>query len=176
MASHLQYYVTPSDIQNQVYTASPQFYISLFGQHGGHLPYFQGMYSQAGYGILGDLWKNYALPVLHKAAPHIFKGISGVLSDAARGRNVKQSVKRRGVRTLKKVAKEVIKGSGGGKKRKAPKRRKKAAKKKKKPANGQKRKAAAARKGKKKGRRKSKNKSKGAKKKLAAARYPFLQF
>jgi hypothetical protein len=123
---------------------------------------------------LGDLWKNYALPVLHKAAPHIFKGISGVLSDAARGRNVKQSVKRRGVRTLKKVAKEVIKGSG--KKRKAPKRRKKAAKKKKKPANGKKRKAAAARKGKKKGRRKSKNKSKGAKKKLAAARYPFLQF
>ena len=174
MASHLQYYVTPSDVQNHVYTASPQFYVSLFGQHGGHLPYFQGTYSQAGYGILGDLWKNYALPVLHRAAPHIFKGISGVLSDAARGRNVKQSVKRRGVRTLKKVAQEAIKGGGG--KKKAPKRRKKAAKKKKKPAA--KKRKAAAKKGKKKGKgKKSKNKAKGAKKKRRQAmKYPFLQF
>ena len=167
MASHLQYYVTPSDVQSRVYTATPQFYVTLFGQHGGHLPYFQGTYTQAGYGILGDLWRNYALPVLHKAAPHVFKGISGVFADAARGRDVRQSVKRRGVRTLKKVAKEAIKGQGKVRKRK------KQAKKRRKPAAAKKRKLN--KRGKKHRTKKNKRRVK-YKSKKKQQQFPFLQF
>jgi len=97
MANQLMSYHSADDIQKLFYTTPEDRYLEIFGG-ANELPHFTGVYNQKGQGIIGDLFRQYAIPFIRKAAPHVLRGVAGVLKDVSRGRDVKESVKRRGKR------------------------------------------------------------------------------
>lgn len=124
--AQLQYYIDPAEIQRQYLVQNPAFYVGVFGQTGGRtLPFFQGAHIQRGHGIIADIFKDYALPVLHRIAPHVLQGVSRIIGDVRKGRSLRQSVKKRGVSALKKSAKAVLFGKGRKRKVKRKGRKKK---------------------------------------------------
>jgi hypothetical protein len=105
--------LSSAEIQRRMLNGSPEYYIELFDQSGGHgLPFFQGSYTQRGHGFLADLVTHYALPALKRAAPHILHGVSQVISDVKKGKDLGQSLKRRGKTTLKRAAVSALTGKG----------------------------------------------------------------
>ena len=107
------YFVDPADIQTLFQSTPSQHYESIFSpSSGAGMPFFQGTYTQKGQGLLGDLIRDYALPLLKKAAPHILKGVHSFVTDLRRGRNVKEA----GKTALRRTARNVL--TGRGKKRK----------------------------------------------------------
>ena len=130
----------PNEEKEKFFTSPAQHYLNVFGKG---LPHYMGMHTQQGSGFLGHLYHKFAVPAFSRAAPHIIKGISDVVDDVSQGRrSLKQSIKRRGPRTLRRATKSLLQGKGKRKKqtrRKAKKRRKTNAKKKPKSAVSRKR-------------------------------------
>lgn len=98
MAMHM---VNPDDLRQLYNSKSADDYIEIFEQTGGALPFFQGSYVQKGHGFIGDLVWQIFVPLLKKAAPHLISGVRGVLEDVKKGDNVKESMKKHGLSTLK---------------------------------------------------------------------------
>jgi hypothetical protein len=100
---HVDY---PAKVYNDYYAA----------QVGGQLPYFAGARNQRGHGlgdIFGKLFRSVVMPtvgrVLKKEIPHRLVSFgSDVLGDVSQGRNIKQSLKNRGLQQLKGVAQSVF--------------------------------------------------------------------
>ena len=97
-------------------------YVQLLRGSGGELPFYKGVTVHRGRGLVGDIFRQYAMPIISKAAPHILRGVTGLISDIAKGKPVKQAVKKRGARTIKRTAKDVLRGTGKKKKRKYKKK------------------------------------------------------
>jgi len=111
--AHLQHHIDSSEIQKSMINGSPQYYMELFDQRGGHgLPFFEGSYTQRGHGFLADFMSHYALPALKRAAPHLLHGVSKVISDVRKGADLGQSVRKRGAATLKKATVSALTGKG----------------------------------------------------------------
>lgn len=109
---------SPSEIQKKYHANNSQYYLTVFNPSGkGELSYYQGLPVQRGSGLLTDLFAKFAVPLMTRAAPHIYKGITQVIDDVNRGKSLKMSVRRRGLKTLKRVAKSAFKGSGKRKRR-----------------------------------------------------------
>lgn len=93
-------------------------YLTHYRQAGGRLPVFRGAY-QDGSGLLGDLFRS-AIPLLKSTAlsagKTLFSSGAKVLSDIARGKDVKSSVARRGMEGLKEVGRDVLSRTIGAKK------------------------------------------------------------
>lgn len=159
MASHLHYYVNPADIQRIVFGQNPSYYVTVFGGGQG-LNFFQGVHAQRGSGFLADIFKDYVLPVVRKAAPHLFRGVAGVVSDVSKGQDVKKSIKRRGVKALRKTARSLLTGQGRKRRKVRRKKKRKLVKRRKKTVNKKTRK------------RKKKNTTKRSKRKKAM--FPLL--
>ena len=84
--------------------------------------HFEGAHFQRGQGIFSDFIRTYAIPALTRAAPHVLKGVKKIAKDLSKGQSLKRSIKKRGISTLKRVAKSVI---GGGRVVKRRKRQRK---------------------------------------------------
>lgn len=127
--SGLYYYNEPNNILNSFNTLPSSHYESILSNQrgGGSIPYFQGIPSQSGSGILTDV----LVPMIERAVPVV----SNVIRDVKRGRKLGSSVKRRVIQ----AGRAMLKGGGGRRKRmkKANKKkvrpRKKISKKKKHP-------------------------------------------
>lgn len=102
-----------TEIQEAVLYGSPDYYLELFDddQKGGHsLPFFHGTYAQRGHGFLSDFIMQYAVPALKRAAPHLLHGVSKVISDVRKGKDLGESVKKRGSSSLKRAATSAFTG------------------------------------------------------------------
>ena len=99
-------------IQPKIYSIPVSHYTALLSQKGGALLHFKGVETQRGSGIFSDFLRDYAIPALTKIAPHIVRGVAGVIKDVSRGKNFKTAAKKRGIRTLKKAARSVLTGKG----------------------------------------------------------------
>ena len=106
--------ITPDQIRNLYLTNDSKNYGSIFNPGGGGMPHFAGIHVQDGQGLI-DVFKTIGLQALKRAGPHILTGISKLTKDIKRGKNVKKSLKRRGIRALKQSAKSAL---GSGRKRK----------------------------------------------------------
>jgi len=111
--AHLNNHTTASEIQKAMVHGSPQYYMDMFDQKGGHsLPFFEGVYTQRGRGFLADFMSGYVVPALKRAAPHLLQGVSKVISDVRKGQDLGSSVRKRGATTLKKAAASALTGRG----------------------------------------------------------------
>ena len=118
MAGGLMYAYDSNEIK-RVYDSIPtHHYAPLFNQQGGALPFFQGTHIQRGQGILGDFLRDYAIPLLFKTGPQVFRGVSKIVGDIKRSRNSGKPIRKKTVSTIKRKMK-------GGVKRKSRKRRRK---------------------------------------------------
>lgn len=128
MALGLQYIHDYNQIKERFNSLTPQHYLSVLNQKGsGNLPYYEGEYDpeqQLGQGIFTDFLRDRAFPMLLKVGPHFIKGVSKVIKDIERGKNVGESVKKRGIRSLKRAASTILTGKGKAKKmqKSAPKK------------------------------------------------------
>ena len=105
-----------------------QYY--LRGQQGGSIAGFRGARIQRGYGI-GNFFKSiarFAIPLVKRGAQAIGRRALGAAVDVGHdileGKNVKQSIKSRGIKAVKDIVHQGVKQpgsqSGGGRKRKTP--------------------------------------------------------
>jgi len=112
MSYGLTYFVDPSELQKQYFANTCQHYIDIFEPSGAGLPHFQGTYTQKGQGFLTNLFRDFALPLLHKAGPHLLHGVEGLIRDVRKGKKFKEAAKERGIKALKEAASSVIRGTG----------------------------------------------------------------
>ena len=105
-----------------------QYY--LRGQQGGSIAGFRGARIQRGYGI-GNFFKSiarFAIPLVKRGAQAFGRRALGAAVDVGHdileGKNVKQSIKSRGIKAVKDIVRQGVKQpssqSGGGRKRKTP--------------------------------------------------------
>jgi hypothetical protein len=112
----------PENVQTKYYNNNTGHYVAIFGQNGGAMAHFRGVPVQRGSGVLSDMFTKYAVPLLARAAPHVVKGVSKIIGDVRRGRPLKASATRRGLSTVKRVAKSLLTGKGGRRKGKYKKK------------------------------------------------------
>jgi hypothetical protein len=110
----------PSKTREKFYGDNSQYYLTVFNplDGRGQLTFFEGLPVQKGSGISTDLFVKYALPLITKTAPHVYKGVSQVIDDVNQGKLMKTALKRRGLKTLKRVAQTTLTGEGKMKKAK----------------------------------------------------------
>lgn len=112
MNTAMQNVVEPVEIQDIYYGSKPEHYVKLLDPEGGYLPHFRGIPVQKGTGLIGDFFTHYAIPAIARAAPHVLEGVAGVIKDITKGKDVRQSVRKRGLKALTKT----VRGRGCKKK------------------------------------------------------------
>ena len=73
-------------------------------------PFFKDPTRNRGHGFLSDFITQYAVPALKRAAPHLLHGVSKVISDVRKGKDLGESVKKRGSSSLKRAATSALTG------------------------------------------------------------------
>ena len=77
-----------------------EHYLELFTPGMNH---FQGSHVQRGHGLIGDLIRDYALPFLRRAFPHVLEGIQNIVHDVREGKNFGESLKTHARKTVKRT-------------------------------------------------------------------------
>ena len=114
--------VSPESVRDYFYGNNIEHYNDLLGGAAplkNSLPYFTGVYTQRGHGFIGDIFRRFAIPLLHRAKPIALAGVSGVVRDIRKGVPLRVSIKKRGKQALRRVI-----GKGRKKKKTAARRKK----------------------------------------------------
>ncbi len=119
MSIGLMYVVDPTDLRQLYYADNTKYYSQVFDSHGKGLPFFAGTYTQRGHGLIGDLFRKFAVPFIKQVAPHAIRAVTGLVRDVRKGRPVKESAKKRALKAVE----NAVKGGGKRTTKKAKKRK-----------------------------------------------------
>ncbi len=98
--------IEPSELQRRFYTSNVAHYQNLF--RGSGLPRFEGVHTQKGRGLLGDVVRSLAIPVLKKTVPHAISAVKDAITDIKQGKPIKKAVRK----AVRRTATRTLRGAG----------------------------------------------------------------